>query len=286
MSRKINSKHNHSKHKNISAFPKLPKHFAEQVIDLESDLDTNCTALGASKLVELYSAAVEYYGSIKDTRYLHYKERIQQLLARDDVINVLNHNQPTKLERSRSEDQLPSNEFELEELKIPKSDQINLHFTSPLAIKKDAEDIINQHLNTSTSTSEKICENLRSQEGKHLERRLKQRRANSPQILHKSNLAPVEAVMKITAEQKLERYQDEIEKVMEKYIEEKITRIQGIKSKYKEQINELAAGMNNETMELLRNQMEQDMESEINLVTEQLDIERKKEISQIKKKFK
>jgi hypothetical protein len=39
----------------ISSIPSLPEHFAEQVLDSETDLDLDCTLATILKLMELYS---------------------------------------------------------------------------------------------------------------------------------------------------------------------------------------------------------------------------------------
>jgi hypothetical protein len=56
---------------------KLPKNFAELVLDLELLVDSgNFDINTINKLMQLYSQAVEYYSGMNDVRYVYYTERI------------------------------------------------------------------------------------------------------------------------------------------------------------------------------------------------------------------
>ncbi|CAG9325048.1 unnamed protein product [Blepharisma stoltei] len=267
--------------------PKLPANFVDQVVNLESELERNCTAEKVSRLIELYSAAVEYFGSIRDNRYIHYKERLQRLLARDDFISAVNGNATVKLENA-STNAIGNNSLEKSSSVRSKSIDVRARKAPEKEIKKDADQAIKEHLSSSSTTSFKICEMLRHQEGDSLEQRLKARkRMGSPQATLGGRMRSqtVENLMKISSETKFEKYQEEIEKIMEKYVDEKISRIQTIKNKYREEINEVNMMGNNDTISMVLNQLDRDMQREIDEVTKQIDRERKLEIAELKKQF-
>lgn len=69
---------------------KLPKNFAELVLNLELLLDSgNFTIDTVNELMQLYSQAVEYYSGMNDVRYIHFTERIQNMLIRPEILKLM-----------------------------------------------------------------------------------------------------------------------------------------------------------------------------------------------------
>ena len=69
---------------------KLPKNFAEMVLDLELLVDSgNFDINTINKLMQLYSQAVEYYSGMNDVRYVYYTERIQNMLVRPEILRLM-----------------------------------------------------------------------------------------------------------------------------------------------------------------------------------------------------
>lgn len=175
------------------------------------------------------------------------------LLSRDDFVSAVNEEGPKpelnqNLPQPETKTQVKPPTIEIEEPKRPKSSENETHDDSVLLIKKDADKALKEHLNTSSSTSLKVYESLKNQEGINLEKRLKARkRATSPNQIPEGRCRAqtVEVSMKASAELKFERYQEEIERTMEKFVEEKANRIVSIKNKYKEEINEVNMMGNN-----------------------------------------
>ena len=80
---------------------KLPKNFAELVMNLELPLDSgNFTIDTVNELMQLSSQAVEYYSGMNDVRYIHFTERIQNMLIRPDILKLMNEE---KMEGPRKE---------------------------------------------------------------------------------------------------------------------------------------------------------------------------------------
>lgn len=232
----------------FSQSPKLPENFAEKLIDLETQIGFDLTVPLVSSLMQLYSvwsnqSAIEYYESIQDKRYLHYKDRLQTLLSRKDVLAVLSgpdtkSPQPAiKLSpESRSPDVL-RNRFSRrnDDISVRKEAKgsaggrearphtVNLNL--PVA-KINPDQAISEHLQESSTASTIARDSIRKQEGDKLQERLQaRRRANSlkPQKIAKDN-SPRES--------KLELFQKEIENIMEKYAEDKIHKLQDIQKRY------------------------------------------------------
>mmetsp|Transcript_7387 Transcript_7387/g.7247 ORF Transcript_7387/g.7247 Transcript_7387/m.7247 type:complete len:285 (+) Transcript_7387:22-876(+) len=282
------SRKNHQRQTEINEeleSPKLPQHFADQVFNLERELEHNCTAQNVSKLIELYSAAVEYYGSIMDNRFIHYKEKLQKLLSRDDYVSAVNDKVSEKNENKTNFEDIP---VETCSNIRSKSTDLRLNEEPENDTKRDAAQVIKEHMHTSSSISFKICEMLRNQEGTNLENRLKARKKQASTHStpgSRTRSQTMENITKIPTETKFEKYQEEIEKIMEKYVDEKVNRIQTIKNQYREEINEVNMMGHNDTIAMVLNQLEKDMQREIDEVMKQIDRERKVEISELKKKF-
>lgn len=69
---------------------KLPKNFAEQVLNLELLLDSgNFDINTINELMQLYTNAVEYYSGMNDVRYIHFTERIQNMLIRPEILKLM-----------------------------------------------------------------------------------------------------------------------------------------------------------------------------------------------------
>ena len=70
---------------------KLSKNFADNVLDLELKLDSgNFDIHTVNSLMQLYSQAVEYYSGMNDVRYIHFTERIQNMLVKPDILALMN----------------------------------------------------------------------------------------------------------------------------------------------------------------------------------------------------
>jgi hypothetical protein len=85
------SKNEQKKMKKISCdVVKLPKNFAEQVLNLELLLDSgNFDINTINELMQLYTNAVEYYSGMNDVRYIHFTERIQNMLIRPEILKLM-----------------------------------------------------------------------------------------------------------------------------------------------------------------------------------------------------
>lgn len=81
---------------------KLPKNFAERVLDLELKIDGgNFDIKNIDKLMQLYSMAVEYYSGMNDEKYMYFTERIQNTLLKPEIMKLYDQN--TGDEKQRKE---------------------------------------------------------------------------------------------------------------------------------------------------------------------------------------
>ena len=216
---------------------------------------------------------------MQDKKYLHYKDRLQALLSRKDVLSILNPGNNNK-----SQETLKRPE-EIKTRNIPKR-QVSAVFnqTAPMP-KKDAEDVISVHLHESSHASSRTKASIRDQEGDNLEKRLQARKRASSLKPQREEEKPEKS--KIS---KIEMYQNEIEQIMEKYAEEKLMRMQIIKKKYKEQDNEIKAMQGNgisqtEIFGKLREELDRNLKKELDELQQELQRERKEKITELRMRY-
>ena len=163
----MNSSHLHTDHiPYTAAIEGLPAQFAENVLDLEGYLDFQCDIDSINRLIELYTRAIEYYGAKQDNKYLHYKSRLQNLMARDEVLFLLEYPEVGCIERGA--------DFELlsEEAR---RDRLSGGLQRDELVHKEIEDALSAHYLESTQGSKEAVDNLKRQ-GTVLENRLRKRK--------------------------------------------------------------------------------------------------------------
>ena len=74
----------------VGSASSLPENFAEQVLELEMEIERDHFERNSlNRLLLLYSHAVEYYNGINDEKYLFFHERIQNTLVKPNVLAKL-----------------------------------------------------------------------------------------------------------------------------------------------------------------------------------------------------
>ncbi|OMJ92564.1 hypothetical protein SteCoe_4701 [Stentor coeruleus] len=273
--------------------PKLPRNFAEKLLEMETQLAFNMSVELISSLMQLYSSAIEYYESVYDKKYLHYKERLSSLLTRSDVLEILskgNNKKAPEITKRPEELLIKHEELKSKTLAPRRPHTVDFGPIAPIASvgpiipivsipKKDAEEAISEHLHESHTVSTRIKESLRNQEGDNLEKRIQaRRRASSLKPQNKNQ-------REMPSNSKIEMYQNEIESIMEQFAEEKILRTQGIKKKYLEKETELVNVQGIENVKKIKEDIDKVMKKEIEEMQVELLRERREKISLLRGKY-
>ena len=201
---------------------------------------------------------------------MYYKGRLQDLLSRKEVIEVLSgpvtkSPQPMmKLSPEPNANNDPRRRFSsrFEDRKREKRPNTgNFGATLPIT-NSNPDEAITEHLQESSTASNLVRESIRKQEGDKLQERLQARkRASSLKPQKSSQLSS-------PRETKLEQYQKEIEEIMEKYAEDKIRKVQAIKTKFYNKVGQ-----------------ETEEKKEIDLAQEQIFKERTEKLAIIRTKY-
>ena len=242
----------------FASFKALPNNFAQQVLDLEGELDTRCSLSCVKQLLELYSAAVEYFEAIQNSKYLHYTERMRQLLARDDVLFVLQHPDAGPFSSHRQR-------FDITRKAAAKA----LGPTRELAADRSAEKEMASHACKSSRVLRKLQENIQSQ-CSGLNKRVRQRQQKNNSIDWGN------------ARLSFEEYEAQVEATMEWFLEEKQAVKTSIEEKYEEELQELAELGDDSLLDQVIDKMKQKLKEEVRSACELLETEKRRRIAQLR----
>lgn len=277
--------------------------FAQQVIDLETELDCKCSFDVVQRLLALYSQAIEQLESVKDPSYLHYQERMQKFLARPDVLLAIKESQPKRHERS-SHTPTPDISRESYRRRADEKEKIRakIQINKDITIERTTEKTINSHTTESSSASKRIQENLQSQ-AENLNLRLRERvtsgRSSSQAVRIRSRTFTntVFGINKSLVTQESDRsgggprksniefFEEEVERAMEKYIEEKIMTKKRLTDNYQEQMQEITKMGDSQLIRSILNSMKSNLDEEIEKAIQDIEIRRKQEISAIRQQY-
>ena len=231
----------------------LPDGFAENLLELEMKIDKHCEVDTIKSLVDLYSVffiqiAIEYYESIKDSKYLAYHKRLQTLLLRDDVQIVLN---ATVKAASRK----------------PLSDlSANSLYNVEFHLLETSQD-------SSLSRSQAI-NNIKKQED-GIESKLKARKS--------LRMAAIDN--KIDADKSagtVDEFQNALVNIMEKYLIAKLTQVEAVRSLYENQMQEIRDMGDSVIIREILKEMQSSMNIEIDRISKKIDSEKNEAISKLR----
>ena len=191
----------------------VPTNFAEEVLDLEAELDIRPTLSVGKRLIELYSRAIEFYAPKQDPKYLHYQERLQSLLSRINDLGLL---EDGKASRKRPKSSQPTRTLDV-------SNELN------------AERTLKSHNLSSNQLSKRLQVSFQTQQS-YLSHRLVKRKAERLTESDRSGGTPRQCI------------EDKIEALMEQYVEDKARVKLELKEKFRQEL-EGVKDIGNEALE-------------------------------------
>ncbi|CAG9326304.1 unnamed protein product [Blepharisma stoltei] len=259
----------------------LPSNFAETLLELEMEAELHCNIDTIKALVEQYSKAVEYYEAIKDPKYLYYNHRLQLFLISDDVLKTVknvsqsgtesNTLKPLQQNKISSINQSFEDASDKVKAKVrKKARRLSMQYSSSLPSLRNTEKIIKSNENVLHKTSTMLHDNLHSQETS-LELKI---------IARKESRTPRSSTKVIVwdndenQDSNTEVFEKDLENVIEKYVTEKYKKVQEIKLKYQDQIQEIKDMKSNDITKQLLKEMNKQMEAEIAIAKEEADNQR------------
>ncbi|OMJ95851.1 hypothetical protein SteCoe_570 [Stentor coeruleus] len=165
----------------------LPKDYAMKLIDKEIQLEGDCHLQVLTELVELYRVGIEYYEDIKDHRYWDFQNRLQKILLRPQVLQLMQvenqkyqdaHGNPRLRQRSQTHVPISSQEKVKLFEKNKKELTLKLEDTNAYQIAnktKTATKVVENQQGKTEEVISKAIDDIKSQEF-NLNERLKQRK--------------------------------------------------------------------------------------------------------------
>ena len=264
-------------------------------------------------LVDVYSVlsiqrAVEFFEAVRDEKYKQFSAKLQQLLMREDVQELLQRSRAPlraanlKSAPLRGNPLLPFNTPTPGEEKswvahMSLAEHIKATRTSPSSFElsdlswssSEADSMIDSELNLSATTAKHLHEDIQSQKEKL---RLKLRdRIN--RMSRKSGDFTLSEVEEDTENRpKTDRgityrdvYETKLEALLERFVNEKSKITAEINRKYDEQVREIAAGGSSGIITKVIAQMKSEQDREIKEAIAALEVTRKQEIAGLRKEL-
>lgn len=159
---------------------KLPRKFAEQVLELEMNVEHNVfTIKQIQRLMALYSKAVEFYNGKSDGKYLYYQDKIQNLITQPKVLDMLSSKQASETENTKpKKEKAVKTDPKTKEVLKKKERQLkmNLHVKNKEIEKSEVKAKLIEDHSSAQDKESKIIESNLSQQTDNLQRRLEARR--------------------------------------------------------------------------------------------------------------
>lgn len=202
--------------------PSLPENFAQKLLELEEALDSHYTLPTLQSLTRLYSRGVEYHEAWDEPQYIHYQEKLHELLARRETLSLLT---------GTINDKLPLSQriIEVKERQKHRSNALSWQLSHSMLNTRKIEKTIQHHSTQSGVNMRNLRKNIESQcrlLGNRLEVRKKKNRWVSE--------TDIPAGIPIRGD-----FEEEMEKVIEKFMNEKKRVKREIENKYKEQLDDI-----------------------------------------------
>lgn len=214
---------------------------------------------------------------------MHYQERLHNLLARKDVITLLNFGSPRTVAKLKPNEILKKMQEEVAQRQRYRAHQVNMFMNTCHPEKKNIDDIIKKHRSEANLASAKVKEDLKSQEATDLDMRIEARRRRSTTPVHGITRA---LSINSSRNSKIDKYQEEIESIIEKCVEERDAKVKEVKKKYKEEIKQVKLiGGSEGIIEQVVKEMKNNLKSEIKCIEADVREKRKQMIEEIKGNF-
>lgn len=199
------------------------------------DLDYSCSLATLKQLLQLYSTAIEHYESIEDPRFLQFQERMQNLLMRRDVLDIMSKGNQEE-SKVTSED-IAKKKNEADRQRRARAQRLE-HQLTDQDPQKTVENIVEKQRTLERQNITKIRDQIENQSASlndRLQQRIRRKSAEPVTVRKKSDSIDKKRRFfeesdrsggllesNKPAETKI-NFEAEFEKLMEKFVEQKIT---------------------------------------------------------------
>ena len=277
---------------------KLAPNFAQEILELEVEVNINCTAPSVARLMSLYKQAIEQYEADPNQKHINYQEKMQSLMTKANIIQILTQAaspapspRPPPLTSPKSLSLSLSFSRNLE-ISTPTAIQVFSPKSKPapadLVVERNCNKVLKDHKTENIDLGKKIHENLKHQSDNLSQRLLSRKLAQTPKVGKRFTFEETNQCDISAGESKLfvvEEFEKNIENILEKFIEIKNTEKKRIEEKYREYFDEIDM-IRGDVREKLALELSRNMNKEIDEAVQVVERKREKELDQERKKLK
>lgn len=209
---------------------------------------------------------------------------MHNLLARKDVITLLNAGSPSAVSKLKPNEIIKKMQEQLAVRQRYRAHQVNMFMTKCLTESRDAETVMKKHSSENTLVRVKAIENIRHQESENLELKIEARRRRSGTPVDSfSRTLSFNSTNRIN---RMEKYKEELENIIEKCVEERTRIVKEIKKKYKEEIKQVRLiGGDGKLINEMISQMKQNLKSEISEIEKEIREKKNQMVDELKANY-
>jgi hypothetical protein len=278
-----------------SSKPALSKDFALKMIEKEAQLDRSCCLDVINELVEIYTEGIEYYSFIRDSKAQHFQEKMQRMFLRNDVMIAIKLKTNQSVLRCETMEERKQ-EFDLKRCESAAKAQEVMNNTK--THEKELNRVIDYSKLRNIETARKAAMDFKAQDedlNKRLASRKKSMLTKSMESFRYLNISQSTSLstvkeevqdplgvtfVNLITEEEEETDIDSLERIMEKFCQEKALKSSQIQVKYENQINLLEE--EGSLFDQLRAQLKKDMQSELLTLTNEIESRKAEEIHLLK----
>ena len=275
---------------------KLSPNFAQEILDLEEEVNLNCTVPSVTRLMSLYKQAIEQFEADPTQKHTNYQERMQKLMTKSNIIQILTQAaspapspRPPPLTSPKSLSLSFSRNLEISS---PTAIQVFSPKSKPapadLVVERNCNKVLKDHKTENIDLGKKIHENLKHQSDNLSQRLLSRKLAQTPRVRQRFTFEETNQCDISAGESKLfivEEFEKNIENILEKFIEIKNNEKKRIEEKYREYFDEIDM-IRGDVKDKLALELNRNMNKEIDEAVQVLESKREKELDQERKKLK
>lgn len=198
------------------------------------------------------------------------------------MITLLNFGSNAAVSKLKPNEMLKKMQEQVANRQKLRSHQVGLFMNNCLTEIRDADQIMKKHRSDNHLAQEKLIENIRNQESPDLASRAEARRRRSGTPTGSFNRTF--SINSITRMSQMEKYQEEVEKVLEICVEERNEKIKEIKKKYKEEIKQIKGMGNDNIITQVIGEMKTNMKVEISELEKEIREKKRIMIEEVKNK--
>lgn len=251
---------------------------AIQMIELEMQLEQNCTYDTVMRLCKLYSQAIEFFDDKEDPKCFDIQNKLHKMLQRPEIIQILSNPSPPILSQDPLSPENKKSDYETRKKGL--SQQLSKKLEEERKNTLNGSDLIIKENNKAQEVTDRIVISLNKQESELVTRR--DSRRNSMRKRYASVTSEIETNDSSIREFR-SNLQEEVEEFLENHFASQSHAISDINARYETEINRLDG--QGGVFAMVVEQLKRNKVDEVTAVRKKFEGIRKETVAFIRKKY-